>query len=116
MTAHPNMAAKDVTVTDACAARVTKIVEKEAENKALRISVEGGGCSGFSYKFDLDAAAGDDDTLLERDGAKVAVDSASLPFLADCTIDFTDDLIGATFKIENPNATAACGCGVSFSI
>ncbi len=109
------MTTPKIELTERAARRINAILESEKAG-VLRISVEGGGCSGFSYKFDLDAAAGDDDTLLERDGAKVAVDSASLPFLADCTIDFTDDLIGATFKIENPNATAACGCGVSFSI
>jgi iron-sulfur cluster assembly accessory protein len=109
------MATPQIELTERAAKRIHAILESEKAG-VLRISVEGGGCSGFSYKFDLDEAAADEDTLLERDGAKVAIDPASLPFLADCTIDFSDDLIGATFKIENPNATAACGCGVSFSI
>ncbi|PIW31295.1 MAG: iron-sulfur cluster assembly accessory protein [Rhodobacterales bacterium CG15_BIG_FIL_POST_REV_8_21_14_020_59_13] len=109
------MTAPQIELTARAAKRITAILESEKAG-VMRISVEGGGCSGFSYKFGLDAAAADDDTVLERDGAKVAIDSASLPFLEDCTIDFADDLIGATFKIENPHATAACGCGVSFSI
>jgi iron-sulfur cluster insertion protein len=109
------MTAPQIELTARAAKRINAILESEKAG-IMRISVEGGGCSGFSYKFDLDQAASDDDTVLELDGAKVAIDSASLPFLADCTIDFADDLIGATFKIENPHATAACGCGVSFSI
>jgi iron-sulfur cluster insertion protein len=109
------MTAPQIELTERAAKRINAILESE-KAAMLRISVEGGGCSGFSYKFGLDQAATDDDTMLERDGAKVAIDSASLPFLEDCVIDFADDLIGATFKIENPHATAACGCGVSFSI
>ncbi|WP_420431728.1 HesB/IscA family protein [Hyphobacterium sp.] len=109
------MAAPQIELTERAAKRINAILDAEKAG-VMRISVEGGGCSGFSYKFDLDEAATDDDTLLERNGAKVAIDSASLPFLADCTIDFSDDLIGATFRIDNPHATAACGCGVSFSI
>ena len=109
------MTAPQIELTARAAKRINAILESEKAG-VMRISVEGGGCSGFSYKFDLDQAASDDDTVLELDGAKVAIDGASLPFLADCTIDFADDLIGATFKIENPHATAACGCGVSFSI
>ncbi|UOA31783.1 Iron-sulfur cluster insertion protein ErpA [Sulfitobacter sp. DSM 110093] len=85
------------------------------EGKALRIAVEGGGCSGFQYDIALDAPA-EDDLVLEGSGQKVVVDSVSLPFLADAVIDFTEELIGARFTIENPNATAACGCGTSFSM
>ncbi|KKK65501.1 Iron-sulfur cluster insertion protein ErpA [Sulfitobacter indolifex] len=85
------------------------------EGKALRIAVEGGGCSGFQYEIALDAPA-EDDLVLEGSGQKVVVDSVSLPFLADAVIDFTEELIGARFTIENPNATAACGCGTSFSM
>ena len=76
----------------------------------------GGGCSGFSYTFDLDATVNEDDQLIERDGAKVVIDEASLPFLEGSEIDYVDELIGASFKIHNPNATAACGCGTSFSV
>ncbi|NUH64435.1 iron-sulfur cluster assembly accessory protein [Sulfitobacter sp. S0837] len=85
------------------------------EGKALRIAVEGGGCSGFQYEIALDEPA-EDDLVLEGSGQKVVVDSVSLPFLADAVIDFTEELIGARFTIENPNATAACGCGTSFSM
>ncbi|MEO0992083.1 MAG: iron-sulfur cluster assembly accessory protein [Pseudomonadota bacterium] len=83
--------------------------------KALRVAVEGGGCSGFQYEIKLDDPA-DDDLILEGDGQKVVVDSVSLPFLSDATIDFSDELIGARFVIENPNATSSCGCGTSFSM
>lgn len=86
-----------------------------AQGQALRIAVEGGGCSGFQYQIELDAPQSDD-LILEGQGEKVVVDSVSLPFLADATIDFTEELIGARFIIENPNATASCGCGTSFSM
>ncbi|MEX3315239.1 HesB/IscA family protein [Sulfitobacter sp. PS-8MA] len=85
------------------------------QGKALRVAVEGGGCSGFQYEIALDEPA-EDDLILEGSGQKVVVDSVSLPFLADAVIDFTEELIGARFTIENPNATAACGCGTSFSM
>ncbi|KAA9008916.1 HesB/IscA family protein [Histidinibacterium aquaticum] len=86
-----------------------------AQGKALRVAVEGGGCSGFQYQIELDSPA-DDDLVLEDRGEKVVVDSTSLPFLADAVIDFSEELIGARFTIENPNATSSCGCGTSFSI
>jgi len=86
-----------------------------ADGKALRVAVEGGGCSGFQYDIRLDAPS-ENDLILEGDGQKVVVDSVSLPFLAGATIDFTEELIGARFTIDNPNATASCGCGTSFSI
>ncbi|EYD73749.1 HesB/IscA family protein [Limimaricola hongkongensis] len=87
----------------------------QAQGKALRIAVEGGGCSGFQYEIALDDPK-EDDLVLEGSGEKVVVDSVSLPFLADAVIDFADELIGARFVIENPNATSSCGCGTSFSI
>ncbi|SDE17783.1 HesB/IscA family protein [Limimaricola pyoseonensis] len=87
----------------------------QAQGKALRVAVEGGGCSGFQYEIALDEPK-EDDLVLEGAGEKVVVDSVSLPFLADATIDFADELIGARFVIENPNATSSCGCGTSFSI
>lgn len=86
-----------------------------ADGKALRIAVEGGGCSGFQYEIELDGAK-DDDFILEGSGEKVVIDSISLPFLTDAVIDFTEELIGARFVIENPNASSSCGCGVSFSM
>lgn len=83
--------------------------------QALRVAVEGGGCSGFQYEITLDEPGGED-LVLEGKGEKVVVDSVSLPFLANATIDFTDELIGARFVIDNPNASSSCGCGTSFSI
>lgn len=85
------------------------------DGKALRVAVEGGGCSGFHYEIDLDEPK-EDDLILEGAGQKVIVDSISLPFLANAVIDFSEELIGARFVIENPNATSACGCGTSFSM
>ncbi|MFT6023753.1 MAG: iron-sulfur cluster insertion protein [Ascidiaceihabitans sp.] len=86
-----------------------------SDGQALRVAVEGGGCSGFQYEIALDAPK-DDDLILESGGEKVVVDSVSLPFLANAVIDFSEELIGARFVIENPNATSACGCGTSFSM
>ncbi|MBV2360744.1 iron-sulfur cluster assembly accessory protein [Thalassococcus sp. CAU 1522] len=86
-----------------------------AQGKALRVAVEGGGCSGFQYEIKLDEPAADD-LVLEADGERVVVDQVSLPFLANAVIDFSDELIGARFVIENPNATSSCGCGTSFSV
>jgi len=86
-----------------------------AQGKALRVAVEGGGCSGFQYEIDLDEPK-EDDLILEGAGEKVLIDSVSLPFLASATIDFSEELIGARFVINNPNATSSCGCGTSFSI
>ncbi|WP_333712317.1 HesB/IscA family protein [Yoonia sp.] len=86
-----------------------------AQGKALRIAVEGGGCSGFQYEIDLDDPK-DDDLVLSEQGETVVIDSVSLPFLADATIDFSEELIGARFVINNPNATSSCGCGTSFSM
>ncbi|MFT4150156.1 MAG: iron-sulfur cluster assembly accessory protein [Paracoccaceae bacterium] len=102
-------------VTDRAFARLAEIVEATGEEKALRVAVEGGGCSGFQYDIRLDDPAGDD-LVLEKDGLKVVVDEVSLPFLANAVIDFTEELIGARFVIENPNAASSCGCGTSFSI
>ncbi|WP_322892599.1 MULTISPECIES: iron-sulfur cluster assembly accessory protein [unclassified Yoonia] len=86
-----------------------------AQGKALRIAVEGGGCSGFQYEIDLDEVKGDD-LVLSADGETVVIDPVSLPFLADAEIDFTEELIGARFVINNPNAASSCGCGTSFSM
>ena len=102
------------TVTDRAFARLAEI-GASAEGKALRVAVEGGGCSGFQYEITLDDAA-EDDLVLEGGGERVVVDSVSLPFLASAVIDFKEELIGARFVIENPNATSSCGCGTSFSI
>ncbi|MHC0052661.1 HesB/IscA family protein [Actibacterium sp. D379-3] len=101
-------------VTERAFARLAEI-GAGADGKALRVAVEGGGCSGFQYEIKLDAVA-QDDLVLQGAGEKVVVDSVSLPFLANAVIDFTEELIGARFVIENPNATASCGCGTSFSM
>ncbi|MGE0204753.1 MAG: iron-sulfur cluster insertion protein ErpA [Hyphomicrobiaceae bacterium] len=108
--------APDVRVTERAARRICEIVAAEPSSRLLRVSVEGGGCSGFQYKFDLIEQAEPDDLLIERDGASVAIDPISLTFMSGSEIDFVDDLIGASFQIRNPNATAACGCGTSFTI
>ncbi len=102
------------TVTDRAFARLAEI-GANADGKALRVAVEGGGCSGFQYEIKLDDVD-DGDLVLEGNGEKVVVDSVSLPFLANAVIDFSEELIGARFTIENPNATSSCGCGTSFSM
>lgn len=106
----------NVTLSASAAKQINAILASQAAGTLLRVGVEGGGCSGFSYTFDLDAEVNEDDAVIERDGAKVVIDEASLPFLEGSEIDYVDELIGAAFKIHNPNATAACGCGTSFSI
>ncbi|HEY0330809.1 MAG TPA: iron-sulfur cluster insertion protein ErpA [Rhodopseudomonas sp.] len=105
-----------VTISERAARRIGEILTKEGDGAMLRISVEGGGCSGFQYKFDVDRAKNADDTVIARDSAVVLVDSASVPFLEGAELDFVDDLIGASFRVNNPNATASCGCGTSFSV
>ncbi|MBY5814377.1 iron-sulfur cluster insertion protein ErpA [Rhizobium leguminosarum bv. viciae 248] len=105
-----------VTLSDAAAKRIAAIVGAEAGKSALRVSVEGGGCSGFSYKFDLADSADDDDIIVEKNDAKVLIDSLSLVYMAGSEIDFVDNLLGQSFQIKNPNAVASCGCGTSFSI
>ncbi len=102
------------TVTERAFTRLTEI-GAASDGKALRIAVEGGGCSGFQYEIALDEPK-DDDLVLEGQGEKVVIDSVSLPFLAGATIDFTEELIGARFAIDNPNASSSCGCGTSFSM
>lgn len=102
-------------VSDRAYARLAEI-NAGAAPRALRVAVEGGGCSGFQYDIKLEDAAAPEDLVLEKDGQKVLVDPVSLPFLADAVIDFSEELIGARFVIKNPNATASCGCGTSFSI
>jgi iron-sulfur cluster assembly accessory protein len=101
-------------VTDRAFARLAEIGAAD-QGQALRVAVEGGGCSGFQYDIRLDAPA-EDDVVLEGAGQKVVVDSVSLPFLAGATIDFTEELIGARFTIDNPNVASSCGCGTSFAM
>jgi len=105
-----------IAVTDRAASRIKEIVAGDPGKTALRVSVNGGGCSGFQYDFALDDIRNDDDLVVEKNGATVLIDSVSLVYLTGSKIDFVDDLIGQAFKITNPNATASCGCGTSFSI
>jgi iron-sulfur cluster assembly accessory protein len=106
----------NISVSDRAANRIREIVALEAGQKALRVSVQGGGCSGFRYDFEIIRQTNDDDLIIEKSGACVAIDPISVPYMAGSQIDFVDDLIGASFKISNPNATASCGCGTSFSL
>ena len=106
----------NVTVTDRAARRIGEILRQEPAGTMLRVSVEGGGCSGFQYRFDTERERADSDVVIERSGATVLIDPVSLNYMAGSEIDFVDDLIGAAFKIANPNATASCGCGTSFSV
>ncbi|MBV9550746.1 MAG: iron-sulfur cluster insertion protein ErpA [Alphaproteobacteria bacterium] len=103
-------------LSDRAARRIAAILSKEPAGTMLRLAVTGGGCSGFQYNFALDETRMDDDLVLEKDGATVLIDPVSLDFLVGAEIDFTDDLIGQAFKINNPNATSSCGCGTSFSV
>ena len=106
----------EVTVTERAARQIGAILRREPPGTMLRVSVEGGGCSGFQYKFDVEHAQAADDIVISRDGATVLIDQISLGYLAGSEIDFVDDLIGASFRVNNPKATASCGCGTSFSI
>lgn len=103
-------------VTDRAYDQLARIAEAAGSVKHLRVAVEGGGCSGFQYDLTLEDTAAEDDLVLERDGRAVLIDPVSLPFLSNAEIDFTEELIGARFVINNPNATSSCGCGTSFSI
>jgi len=105
-----------ITISERAAKRISQIIAKEEDNKVLRISVSGGGCSGFQYGFDLEQSKKDDDLVFEKDGVQVIVDTVSIMYMDGSEVDFVDDLIGASFQIKNPNATASCGCGTSFSL
>lgn len=105
-----------VTLSASAARQIASILAGERAGTMLRVSVEGGGCSGFQYNFTLDDTRAEDDLVIERDGATVLVDNVSLMYMNGAEIDYVDDLIGASFQIRNPNATASCGCGTSFSL
>jgi len=107
--------AAPLSISPAAARRLQKVLAAEPD-AALRISVKGGGCSGFQYEFEVDAHRADDDFVATRDGVSVVVDPISLEMMRGGELDFVDDLMGQTFKVKNPNAVASCGCGVSFSI
>jgi len=106
----------DVALTPAAAARIKTVVAGEPPGAGLRVAVEGGGCSGFQYEIAVAQAANADDHVIERDGARLFIDPVSLPFLLGSEVDWVDELIGAAFKVRNPNARSSCGCGVSFSV
>ncbi|MCU0790104.1 MAG: iron-sulfur cluster insertion protein ErpA [Nitratireductor sp.] len=106
-----------IEVTQSALKRVASILKSEPGKNALRISVEGGGCSGFSYRYDLvNEESSDDDFVVEAEGARVLIDSVSLQYMTGAKVDFVDDLMGQSFQIMNPNAVASCGCGTSFSL
>ena len=107
---------ESVTVSERAARRIGDILKSEPAGTMLRVSVEGGGCSGFQYKFDMERERAQDDLVIARDGAVVLIDPVSVQYMAGSEIDFVDDLIGASFKVKNPNATASCGCGTSFAL
>ena len=105
-----------VTVSERAARKIGEILKGEPPGAMLRVSVEGGGCSGFQYKFDVQEKPAPDDLVIEQEGAKIVVDPVSLQYMGGSSLDYVNDLIGAAFKVENPQATAACGCGTSFSL
>ena len=105
-----------VTVTQRAAKQIARIVAAETSPKMLRLSVSGGGCSGFQYHFELDSNVAEDDVVIAEGGIKVLVDATSLEFLTGAELDYVDEMIGAAFKVNNPNAKSSCGCGTSFSI
>ncbi len=110
------MASGNVTVTERAVNKIAAILKGEPAGAMLRVSVEGGGCSGFQYRFDVEREKADDDMVIARNDATILIDPVSVGFLAGSEIDFVDDLIGAAFKVNNPNAKSSCGCGTSFSL
>ncbi|HEY2758795.1 MAG TPA: iron-sulfur cluster insertion protein ErpA [Pseudolabrys sp.] len=107
---------ESVTVSERAARRIGEILQGEPNGTMLRVSVEGGGCSGFQYKFDMDRAKAEDDLVIARDGAVVLIDPISVNYMAGSEIDFVENLIGASFQVINPQAKTSCGCGTSFSL
>ncbi|PCJ59629.1 MAG: iron-sulfur cluster insertion protein ErpA [Rhodospirillaceae bacterium] len=106
-----------VTISQSAARRIAELLSAEAEvGHRLRIAVTGGGCSGFQYNFTFDNVTNDDDVVIEKNGASIVIDAISREYLAGAEVDFVEDLIGSAFAIRNPNATASCGCGNSFSV
>lgn len=110
------MDVQTLTLSPSAAARVAAIAAKQGQPAVLRLAVDGGGCSGFQYRFELAQDAEADDIVSETDGVRLIVDPASLELVAGCTVNFVESLGGAAFRVENPNATAGCGCGSSFAI
>jgi iron-sulfur cluster insertion protein len=112
MTQEPSQFA----ITDSAASQISKILSAEAQGSCLRVAVQGGGCSGFSYIFSIDDTQTSDDLAFARDGITVLIDDMSIQYMQGAQIDWVDDLIGASFQIKNPNAKASCGCGTSFDV
>lgn len=110
------MASSSLTLSPSAAARVSTIAAKQGKPAILRLAVDGGGCSGFQYKFELAETAAADDSVSETDGVKLVVDPVSLDLVAGCVVDYVESLGGSAFRVENPNATAGCGCGSSFAV
>ena len=106
----------NVAVTDRAARRIAEILATEPPQSMLRVSVEGGGCSGFQYKFDITRERDQDDIVIAEHGATVVIDPVSLEYMSGSHIDFVDDLVGASFRINNPHAVSSCGCGTSFAL
>ena len=106
-----------INVSETAASKINELLAEENKiGSGLRVFVQGGGCSGFQYKFDTERSRADDDIVIEQSGATVLIDPVSLNYMAGAEIDFVDDLIGSAFKINNPQATASCGCGTSFAL
>jgi iron-sulfur cluster insertion protein len=110
------MDTQTLTLSPSAAARIATIAAKQGKPALLRLSVEGGGCSGFQYKFELADGPDADDAVSETDGVRLVVDPVSLDLVAGCVVDYVESLGGAAFKVENPNAVAGCGCGSSFAV
>ena len=110
------MTTTSITMSESAAIKINAIMAKQGKVQFLRVAVDGGGCSGFQYNFDFADAPNEDDLILERDGARILIDEISQEFLKDSEIDYVNELIGAAFKIHNPNAKSSCGCGTSFSL
>ena len=109
-------APEGIVLAESAAKRLAKLAEVEGKPVMLRVAVDGGGCSGFQYRFELVDGPEADDLVVRRDGQAVVIDPVSIPFLKDSEIAFVDELAGAQFVIRNPNAASSCGCGVSFAI
>jgi iron-sulfur cluster insertion protein len=108
---------KKITLSESASRRINELITAEGQDAMMmRVTVNGGGCSGFTYSFDMDDKTNDDDLVFEREGAKVVIDEMSLGFLLDAELDYVEDLMGSVFSFKNPNAASTCGCGSSFSI
>ena len=112
-----NLASEDITISDSAAKRISELIAGEGKpGQMLRVSISGGGCSGFTYGFSLDGEQNDDDLLFERGGVKVVVDEVSLEYIKGAELDFVEEMIGSYFSLKNPNASSTCGCGSSFAV